>query len=74
MMWCFQVNVVGTLRVTQALLPLLEKGMAGSGGLCVNVSSDLGSLTNNCPNNAIGQPHGGKTSYRPAGPSSFPLL
>ena len=32
----FEVNVLGTLRVTQALLPLLE---AGPGGTIVNVTS-----------------------------------
>ena len=56
MMECYRVNVAGTLRVTQRLLPLLEKAVqAGGGAVCLNMSSDLGSLSNNCPGNKIGQ-------------------
>lgn len=40
----FETNVFGTLAVTQAFLPLLKKS---SSGRIVNVSSELGSLTNN---------------------------
>lgn len=40
----FETNVFGTLAVTQAFLPLLEKS---SSARVVNVSSELGSLTNN---------------------------
>ena len=56
MLWVFRVNVAGTLRVIQAMLPLLEAHTSAGGGhaKCVNVSSDLGSLANNCAGNEIG--------------------
>jgi len=62
--WCINVNVGGTLRVTQAFLPLLVGGPKEDPGKVVNLSSDLGSISNNCPDNKIGQPCGNKTAYR----------
>jgi NAD(P)-dependent dehydrogenase (short-subunit alcohol dehydrogenase family) len=41
---CIETNFLGTLGVTQAMLPLLRKSSAGR---IVNVSSGLGSLTHN---------------------------
>lgn len=40
----FAVNFIGTLRVTQAMLPLIQRS---ANGRIVNVSSGLGSLTRN---------------------------
>jgi NAD(P)-dependent dehydrogenase (short-subunit alcohol dehydrogenase family) len=40
----FETNVIGTLAVTQAFLPLLK---ASASARIVNVSSELGSITNN---------------------------
>jgi len=57
----FRVNVLGTWRVTKHFLPLLEKAATPK---VVNLSSDLGSIQNNVPGNRIGQPAGGKASYR----------
>ena len=42
MLPCFETNVVGVVRVTNAFLPLLEQSPAGR---VVNVSSGRGSLT-----------------------------
>ena len=41
------INFVGTLAVTQAMLPLLRKSAAADDGRIVNLSSTLGSLAGN---------------------------
>jgi len=60
MLKVFRVNVIGTWRVTTTFLPLLRNRAAK----VLAISSDLGSLSNNSLNNAIGQAGGNKTSYR----------
>ena len=49
----FNVNIVGPMRVTQALLPALHRG---GGKLVMNMSSGLGSIANNS--------RGSSTDYR----------
>lgn len=56
----FRVNVIGAWRVTTTYLDLVKK----KNGKVIMLSSDLGSVENNRPNNKIGQPPGGKSSYR----------
>ena len=43
------VNAIGPIRVTRAILPLMRRAAArqGSGGLILNISSQLGSIANN---------------------------
>jgi len=43
------VNAIGPVRVTRAALPLMRRAAArhGSGGLILNISSQLGSIANN---------------------------
>jgi len=60
MLKVYRVNVVGTWRVITTFMPLLRNRAAK----VLALSSDLGSLSNNCENNAIGQSPGDKTSYR----------
>lgn len=40
----FRVNAIGPVRVTQALLPNLRAGNAGSGGTVVNISTIMSSI------------------------------
>ena len=47
----FEINSVGPLRVTQALLPNLRRG---KDKLVLNMSSNLGSITNNTSGGAYG--------------------
>jgi len=58
--WVFQVNAVGTFRVTRTFLPLLHKSRVIP--RAVMLSSDLGSITKNKPGHVQGA--GDKTCYR----------
>jgi len=60
MLKVYRVNVIGTWRVITTFMPLVRNRDAK----VLALSSDLGSLSNNCQNNAIGQAPGNKTSYR----------
>lgn len=53
MLWCFDVNTVGPLRVTRAVLPLLQ---AADGGIIANISTLMASIEDN--------ESGGRYSYR----------
>ena len=57
----FRTNVVGTIRVTNTVMPLVAGGT--NQPLVVNLSSQLGSIANNVPGGAQGR-SGGVASYR----------